>query len=103
MIEVSEDQLKQVEYLLDQSQKGHHVLFRSEDLRRVFKDELDLPLQESEAYGAEPTIEKLIALPTLAQKRAFLEGLDDETFSSVVRTYFAIVENALIERVEATH
>jgi hypothetical protein len=48
-------------------------------------------------------IESLITLPTLAQKRAYLERLGNSEFQELVRCYFNIVENNLLERGEARH
>ena len=109
MIYVSKQQLNQVEYLIGQSILGHHVLFDTQTLRRIFKGEMiRAPEQqddddEGESYATEPHIEKMIALPSLAQKRAYLETLDKDTFEKVVRTYFNIVENNLYEQQEAKH
>ena len=105
VIEVKKNQLSQVEYLIDQSIQGHHVLFSTADLRRVFKTrgKTENVLSEAEAYAVEPIIERLIQEPTLEQKRALLEGLDRRTFDAVVRTYFCIVENNIIDRLEVHH
>ena len=37
MIHISKHQLAQVEYLLEQSAQGNHVLFDTDELRRVFE------------------------------------------------------------------
>lgn len=107
VIVVSEDQLAQVEYLLDQARQGNHVLFDAERVRTVFAASATAQaLADSEAYEVEPHLERVITLPTLAQKRAYLERLDTPTFSAVVKTYFAIVENNLREErkaAEVTH
>ena len=98
MIQISEDQLKTVEYLIAQSIQGNHVLFDPDVLRRVFAAQSSaFPLEEQEAQAVEPHIEKIMALPTLAQKRAYFEKLDRKTQEKVVRTYFNIVENNLYE------
>jgi hypothetical protein len=106
LIYVSKNQLKQVEYLIGQSIHGNHVLFDLEAVRRVFwksKAELMPSISEADAYEVEHHIEKIILEPTLAQKRAYLEGLDEETYSRVVKTYFNIVENNLYEKSEIQH
>jgi hypothetical protein len=105
VIEVSKNQLSQVEYLIEQSMKGYHVLFDTTELRRVFRarGKPDNVLTEEEAYAVEPIIEKLIQEPTIERKRALLEGLDRRTFATVVRTYFSIVENNLFEKLEVHH
>ncbi len=105
MIYVSKDQLRQVEYLIGQSIQGNHVLFDADIVRRVFAEGFpsEEHLAETDAYAVEHHIERLILLPTLLQKRAYLERLDRETFERVVRTYFNIVENNLFENREVRH
>lgn len=105
MIYVSEDQLDQVEYLIGQSIQGNHVLFDTDTIKRVFRNGSGgLPTLATEhAYPVEHHIESLITMPTLLQKRAYLEKLDSTTFELVVRTYFNIVENNLLESAEVRH
>jgi hypothetical protein len=104
VINISEEQLVQVEYLIRQSLQGNHVLFNAHDVREAF-----LAAQECErftdedAYAVEHHIERLIGQPTLAEKRAYLEKLDPRTFKKVVRTYFNIVENNLFENSTERH
>lgn len=103
MIYVSKQQLSQVEYLIGQSIQGNHVLFDSESLRQIFgKCEWD-SIEEEEAYEVEHHIERLILLPSLPEKKAYLEQLDVVTYEKVVRTYFNIVENNLYENSEVRH
>lgn len=103
MIYVSEDQLSQVEYLIEQSMHGNHILFDLECVREIFQITPGQTLSEEAAYEVEPLIEKLILQPTLQQKRAFLEALDQDTLSRVVKTYFNIVENNLYESSKTRH
>ncbi|MGZ3688903.1 MAG: hypothetical protein ACXWP5_06885 [Bdellovibrionota bacterium] len=101
MIYVSKDQLKQVEYLIHQSIQGNHVLFDNEAIRRVLWT--GASVSEEEAYSVEHLIERLILQPTLAEKRAYLDGLDPTTYELVVKTYLSIVENNLLENAEVRH
>lgn len=106
MIYVSKTQLKQVEYLIQQSIQGNHVLFDTPTLRLIFKKlETGSGLSDwaEDAYSVEHHIERLILLPTLEQKRAYLEKLDEGTFETVVRTYFNIIENNIYENSEMRH
>ena len=101
MIYVSQAQLDQVQYLIEQSALGNHILFDHETIRNVFANSSHL--SEEESYQVEHHIEKLIELPTLAHKKAYLEKLDQTTYHRVVRTYFNIVENKLFESCEVKH
>ena len=124
MIYVDKTQLNQVEYLIGQSILGNHVLFDIETLREIFsrrsagstprnKTRRKKALDTSDAEGKtkdpegktviEDHIEKMILQPSIAEKRAYLERLDSDTYENVVRTYFNIVENKLFEQLEAKH
>jgi hypothetical protein len=103
--EIPKELIGQVEYLIHQSMQGHHVLFDDDLLREVLSpawaDELNQTLSEKEAMEIEEHIETLIRQPTLAHKRAYLEALgsnDIRTYAWVVKTYFNIIENNLLER-----
>lgn len=97
MIYVNQKQLDQVEYLIEQSTRGHHILFDTDVIRRVFKVTSEEIEKKEEDETAEKHLENLILQPTLVSKRAYLENLDGDTFERVVRTYFAIVENNIFE------
>ncbi len=101
MIYVSQQQLDEVEYLLQQSSQGNHVLFDAETIRRVLSRDEDFT--EDDAYAVEHHIERLLQQPTLREKHAYLERLDARTHDRVVRTYLNIVENHLYENVETRH
>lgn len=100
MIQISGDQLKQVEYLISQSIQGNHILFDAETIRRVLKHSASRPVQTP---GAEHHLEQLILQPSLRAKRAYLERLDPDTFECVVRTYMNVVENNLLESSGVRH
>lgn len=104
MIYVSQEQLRQVEYMIAQSAIGNHVLFDTDTVRRVFStSSTGRAFTEHDAYSVEHHIERLMVQPTLNEKKAYLEHLDTETFEQVVRTYFNIVENNIYEHLEGTH
>lgn len=106
MIYVNQKQLDQVEYLIEQSSRGHHVLFDTDVIRKVFRAKAQVkPSDEEEenddeTTAAEKHIENLILQPTLVSKKAYLENLSPEVFERVVRTYFAIVENNIFEEMK---
>lgn len=99
MIYVNQKQLDQVEYLIEQSTKGNHVLFDIEIIRKAFFDfkKEDEEIEKSTEEEIEKHIENLILQPTLVAKKAYLENLGPKTFKRVVRTYFSIVENNMFE------
>ena len=98
VIYVSQHQLDQVEYIIEQSIRGNHILFDVESLKSILTTGRDL--SEDEAYAVEPHLEKLLSEPSLDQKRAYLDRLDSATYERVVKTYFNIVENNLFEHLQ---
>jgi len=102
MIYVNQKQLDQVEYLIEQSSRGHHVLFDNEVIRKAFKRlaRADTEITEINDESIEKHIEQLILQPTLISKRAYLENLNAETYDRVVCTYFSIVENNIFESLQ---
>ena len=103
MIYISENQFKDVEYLLLQSTVGNHLLFDEDSVRAAFSRDHTITLDPKECYAVEHHIERMIQQPGLPQMRAYFENLDNETRTQVVRTYFNIVENHLIERQVTRH
>jgi hypothetical protein len=100
VIYVSKEQLNQVEYLIEQSIRGNHVLFDLGTVREIFNSET---CSTEESYSVEHHIERLMVQSSLEEKRAYLDHLDADTFQKVVKTYFNIVENNLYENVEVRH
>lgn len=105
VIQISQESVRQIEYLINQSIAGNHILFDVESIRDVYATRAGIPDESISAnpQAVESHLEKMIALPTLMQKRAYLEKLDGRTFRMIVRTYFNIVENNLYDNDEAKH
>jgi hypothetical protein len=107
MPHVSKNQQNQIQYLLEQSFQGNHILFDHDSLTHVLRHGADRglfsPLSVEEACDVERHIEFLVATSSLARKRAYLESLDSRTYAWVVRTYFNIVEMNLWESQEVRH
>ena len=122
MIYVDKTQLNQVEYLIGQSILGNHVLFDVDRLREIFSRAIEAAKEQPKVARSatkksdskkapkkgksdviEQHIETMILQPSIAEKRAYLDRLDHETYERVVRTYFNIVENNLFEQLEAKH
>ncbi len=109
MIYVNQKQLDQVEYLIEQSTRGHHILFDLDAIRYAFcaanasestpkkRPSKTSAKKKAKDESAEKHIENLILQPTLISKKAYLESLNHDTYVNVVRTYFSIVENNIFE------
>ena len=103
MITVTQEQLDTVQYLINQSTQGNHILFDLDLVRRVFTHPTLSPMKESEAYEVEQHIEKLISMEGYGKQKAYIENLPEETLYRVIKTYFNIVENSLFESSSVRH
>ena len=102
MVYLEKEQLKQVEYLFNQSANGVHFLFDNETIRRV----LSTPTESIDFFTFENSariqnlLSDFLAKPGLQSKLDFLQTLDQSTYELLVRTYFNIVENSIFERTD---
>lgn len=103
MIYVSQEQLDQVKYLLEQSAIGNHLLFDERTIRRIANRIGQSETRNERLEKAEHLLEQMILRPTISSKRAFLEGLDEQTYEDVARVYFNIVQNTAQENQGFSH
>ena len=103
MIYVNQDQLDQVKYLLQQSAQGNHLLFDEQVLRRLAPRIGQQQERNEQVEKAEALLEQMILRPSISAKRAFLEGLDSETYDEVARVFFNIVQNTAQENQGFSH
>jgi hypothetical protein len=102
MITVSQDQLTTVEYLIQQSAQGNHILFDIDMVRKVFSNKIN-PMTPEEAAEIEGHIEKLIRLEGYEPRKAYLSRLSETVLHRVIKIYFNIVENNLFESTPVRH
>jgi len=114
MITVSGKQAKEIEYLIEQSIQGHHVLFDESLLKSLLCHEEPTPaLQKNRPLLKEETsaefqhheklLEQILKLPTLAQKRAYLDRLADHEQEGLLRLWLNVVENSLYQSTQERH
>lgn len=89
---IQDSLVDQVEYIMDQSMVGNHVLFDPDTIRQAAQ----IVQTEEDSYGAEPYLEQLFTLPTLAQKKLYLDNLGLDLKIKVARTYLNIIENEML-------
>ena len=97
--------LEQMDNLILQSSKGVHLLFE--------KKEILVALNDAESKKDENDIEKLkkiqevlykfISLKKYSEKRDFLKTLRKDERSLLIRAYFKIVENSMLNKVKTRH
>ena len=105
-VRISKEQFDQVQYLLEQSERGNHILFDRQTLLEALAAEDGAPIEAGGVVAdreVESHIQNLLTTPSLRGKKLYIERLDRATRSRVVRVYFGIIENSLFERPEARH
>lgn len=94
-----------MEELMKHSTLGVHVLFDRESIRQVYKessnndDFTDLKKMKL----VQDVMTHLVAKKSYVEKIAYLQDLDKDSYSLVVRMYFHIVENTLRKTQELVH
>ena len=97
MTEIKEDDLTNMEALLTQAVRGIHVLFEHSVIAKVvqkFPQDEDLLSVES-LNQIQEMMSTLISKKSLAEKRAFLAKLDENSYELLIRSYLHIIENAV--------
>ncbi len=102
MITITQNQLMTVEYLIQQSAQGNHILFDLELVRKSFSLRSS-PMSDAEIREVESHIETLISLDTLEKQKAYVQALPEDVLYRVIKTYFNIVENNLFEKSPIRH
>lgn len=105
MSSIEETNLERMEALLSYSARGVHVLFDNTTIANVFRDDLD----SEESYSpdkmkaVQEIMTSLISKKGYFEKMAYLQSLDKETYETLIRAYFHIVENTVRANHELSH
>ncbi|MFK8137165.1 MAG: hypothetical protein AB8E15_02285 [Bdellovibrionales bacterium] len=96
-LKLDENRLQQMEYLLDQSRNGHHLLFENSTIARVFsrKAEDNTMFKIDNLARIQDLLAKFMEKETLRKKRDFVHSLNHTDHDLLVRTYFNIIENSI--------
>ena len=105
VIDLTYECLEEMDNLILQSSKGIHLLFD--------KDDILLALEDSNCKKDEHDIEKLkmvqkilykfISYKHIDDKKSYLKTLSKDQYSLLIRAYFKIVENSMMNRTEVRH
>lgn len=99
------DCLEQMDNLILQSSKGVHLLFEKRDIISALndsnrhKDDQDI----KKLKKIQEVLYKFISLKQYKEKRDFLQTLTPSEQSLLIRAYFKIVENSMINKVKTRH
>ena len=98
-MKIEKKQLKEIEFLFDQSMKGVHLLF--DDNKRL-TDILKTPTLEKTFFSSDNNqkiqsiFTGLVSKKSFKEKKLYLDRLSSESFEILVRTYFHIVDNTIL-------
>ena len=105
MTDLTYDCLEMMDQLVYQSTKGFHILFERSDIVRAIQDD-DPSLEEN-------TVEKLkliqellygfIKLKTFDEKKVYLKKLNKRDTTLLIRAYFKIVDNSILNKTGDKH
>jgi len=92
--------MQEIQYIIQQSMNGYHVLFDNDTIKRFCNTEKkdDDIFDEQTARTTEKLVELFMSTPTINGRKLFFQGLSDEEKSLLIRTYFHIVENNLLAK-----
>jgi hypothetical protein len=118
MITVNGKQAKEIEYLIEQAIQGHHVLFDDSLLKTMLharQVDREQPSEQSRRMAPlenentdefrhhEKLLEQILILPSLVQKRAFLDRLKPQEQAGLLRLWLNVVENSLYQSTPVRH
>jgi hypothetical protein len=105
LIYINQDQLKQLESLLSQSTMGIHLLFERPRIAAILKN----PTEAQEFFSFEnlnrvqSILGEFLQKASFEEKQRYLTDLDDQSYEILVRSYFNIVENTILEATKDKH
>ena len=97
--------LEQMDNLILQSSNGVHLLFEKKEIIKALndknrhKDENDI----EKLKKIQEVLYKFISLKKYSEKRDFLKTLKKDEQSLLIRAYFKIVENSMLNKVKTRH
>ncbi len=105
MTDLTHDCLERMDQLIYQSTRGIHILFEHKDIAGAINDK-DPSLEEN-------TIEKLkliqdllykfIRIKEVQEKKQFLKELNPHEHALLIRAYFKIVDNSILNKLCEKH
>jgi hypothetical protein len=89
--------MEEIDYILNQSMQGVHVLFDTEVIKKFLsKDVSEDAYSEEQLSEIEQMVEDFITTPTISARKAFFDDLDSDEQELLLKSYFNIIENNII-------
>ena len=95
----------QIEYLLQQSTQGVHLMFENADIAKIMRG----TGEKSEFFSTEnmEQVQSLLSAflncPTLEEKKIYLKRLPKADYELLVRAYFQLVDNTILAHSTQKH
>ncbi len=106
MTPIEDKNLDQIEYLLQLSSQGHHFLFEKQDIVKALKKSVD---DEKDFFDfdnknrIQNLLLRVIEKDSFSEKQCFLETLQPEGYELVIRAYFHLVDNTILQKSNLKH
>lgn len=102
---LDEQQINNLKNIINQSQAGVHLLFENKFISEVFKTEFneDDFFTIENLVKAQEELVHLIKIKTLEKKKQYVDSLNLEEKTRLVRAYFYIIENEIKQSQKQPH
>jgi len=103
--DLTHDCLERMDQLIYQSAKGIHILFEKSDIVKAIQDN-DPSLEENTIEKlklVQELLYKFIRMKGLEEKKDFLESLNPHEHALIIRAYFKIVDNSILNKMSDKH
>lgn len=103
--QILEKNLQRMESILQQSAMGIHILFENDSLKSVLSQKVDDKdfFDFDKMKRVQDVMTELISKRSYVEQMAYLQDLDKESYSMLVRTYFHLVENTVRSTHDLSH
>lgn len=105
MVDLTSDCLEEMDNLILHSSRGVHLLFEKKDILKAMsdgqrqKDEHDI----EKLKLIQKILYKFISLKDIEDKKAYIRTLPPGHYSLLIRAYFKILDNSMMNRSEVRH
>jgi hypothetical protein len=103
--DLTHDCLEKMDQLIHQSARGIHILFEKADIVRAIRSD-DPSLEENTVEKlklVQELLYKFIRMKSVEEKRGYLQGLSHHDHALLIRAYFKIVDNSILNKTIDKH
>lgn len=96
MINIDSSQVKEIDYLIEQSIKGNHLIFDNNTIKKYcYKKEEDF-FSETDHKDSERLLERFMSTPSIRGKKEFFRDLSNRQKTKLLNIYFSLVSNNIV-------